>query len=242
MQSLIWAAMVAIVALPAVGQCQTQVATAQLEAAAAPSALAEHRVKIRPRARTEDLPRTRWSGHGGTELWTRSALGAVRGHGAALAQTLPTDIGAWCAAYPTNDIGRREAFWVGLISALVKHESTYRPRVSGDSGRSHGLLQIRSGTARAYGCRATSRAALYNPSENLSCGVRIMAKTVARDTAVARQVDGARGGAGADWGPFVQRAKREDMQAWLRRQSYCVPLRTIRPRLRPEFSQVVLPD
>ena len=158
---------------------------------------------------------------------------SLKDHGATMVESVPSDIDSWCPAYRENDAEERREFWVGLISTLAKHESTYRPRVSGDGGLSHGLLQIRSGTARAYGCRAQSRTALLDPTENLSCAIRIMARTVARDDAVARKAGGGRGGPGADWGPFVQRAKREDMRAWVRRQTYCTPLASIRPRARP---------
>ncbi|MEO1705351.1 MAG: transglycosylase SLT domain-containing protein [Pseudomonadota bacterium] len=188
---------------------------------------------LRPRPRREALPRTRWWALRGTDVWTRAAEAALMDHGKALPQATPTDIEAWCPAYPQASEAERRAFWVGLLSTLAKHESTYRPAVSGDSGLSHGLLQIRTGTARLYGCRATYRAALLDPTENLSCAIRIMARTVTRDNAVARRADGRRGGAGADWGPFVQSSKRADMRRWVSSQPYCTPLEATRPRLRP---------
>ncbi|WP_371931077.1 hypothetical protein [Roseovarius sp. MMSF_3281] len=56
-----------------------------------------------------------------------------------------------------------------------------------------------------------------------------MAVTVPRDGVVSR---GMRGVA-ADWGPFHSSRKRNDMKAWLRRQSYCKPVSSVRPRPRP---------
>ncbi|MEM1235573.1 MAG: transglycosylase SLT domain-containing protein [Pseudomonadota bacterium] len=201
-----------------------------------PVVLPENAASIRPVERAEALPRARWAHLRGSDVWTRAVAASLKDHGAPLPSSVPGDIDAWCPAYAENGPERRRAFWIGLLSALAKHESTYRPYVSGDSGKSHGLLQIRTGTARAYGCRARTRAELLDPTENLACAIKIMSQTVARDNAVSRQANGRRGGPGADWGPFVQRAKREDMRAYLRRQDYCVPISDVRPRLRPEIS------
>ncbi|MEM9436593.1 MAG: transglycosylase SLT domain-containing protein [Pseudomonadota bacterium] len=195
--------------------------------------LPDNVAEIRPVLRDKTMPHARWAHLRGTDVWTRVAEAALKEHGAVMVSTVPNDIDAWCPAYREGSDDERRAFWVGLLSTLAKHESTYRPRVSGDNGLSHGLFQIRTGTARLYQCRARSRAALMDPVENLSCAIQIMSTTVPRDNAVARKANGRRGGAGADWGPFVQRAKREDMRAWVKRQPYCVPISTIRPRLRP---------
>jgi len=188
--------------------------------------------QIRPQARREALPRARWWRLPGSDVWTRAAESALLEHGAALPAATPQDIATWCPAYLDADPADRRAFWVGLLSTLAKHESTYRPRVSGDSGRSHGLLQIRVSTARAYGCRAQSQSALLVPAENLSCAIRIMSRTVTRDNAVALSA-GRRAGVAADWGPFSSPRKREDMRSWLRAQTYCTPLSATRPRMRP---------
>ena len=69
----------------------------------------------------------------------------------------------------------RRAFWVGMMSALSKHESTYNTRAVGGGDLWYGLLQIYPDTARRYGCRARKGEALNNPVENLSCAARIMA-------------------------------------------------------------------
>ncbi|MGR3435461.1 MAG: transglycosylase SLT domain-containing protein [Shimia sp.] len=199
------------------------------EAVTLPPGVAE----MRPLARRDPLPATRWARERGSDVWTRVILASLTQHGAPMVRTVPTDIDAWCPGYRTADERRRRAFWAGLISALAFHESTFRPRVAGDSGKSIGLVQIRPGTARLYKCRAQSASALRDPTENLSCAVRIGARTVARDQAVARRASGRRGGLGADWGPFVQGAKREDMRRWVSAQSYCSPLNAVRPTLRP---------
>ncbi|MEM9351241.1 MAG: transglycosylase SLT domain-containing protein [Pseudomonadota bacterium] len=198
-----------------------------------PVTLPDNVAEMRPIRRDRTMPHTRWAYVQGSDVWTRVAEAALKDHGATMVATVPNDIDAWCPAYREASDDDRRAFWVGLLSTLAKHESTFRPRVSGDNGLSHGLFQIRTGTARLYQCRARSRAALMDPIENVSCAIQIMSTTVPRDNAVARKANGTRGGAGADWGPFVQRAKREDMRAWVKRQRYCVPISTIRPRARP---------
>ncbi len=179
--------------------------------------------------RSGNIPRTRWEHVAGSKLWTRAALSALKQHGRALESMVPADIAEWCPAYPTAGRDQRRAFWVGLLSTLAKHESTYRPYAVGGGGQWFGLLQILPATARGYGCRAGSGQALKHGPDNLSCGIRIMARTVARDGVVAR---GMRGVA-ADWGPFHSRAKRSDMMRWTRAQTYCKPLSSVRPRLRP---------
>jgi len=143
---------------------------------------------------------------------------------------VPQDIGDWCPAYPQADAAQRKAFWVGFLSTLAKHESTMRETAVGGGGRWHGLLQILPATARGYGCRARDGATLRHGPSNLSCAVRIMAVTVPRDGVVSR---GMRGVA-ADWGPLHSRKKRTDMMSWMRRQSYCKPLVSLRPQSRPD--------
>ncbi|WP_417726046.1 transglycosylase SLT domain-containing protein [Roseovarius sp.] len=182
-----------------------------------------------PPVRDGNIPRTRWEHRSDAPLLTRSALSALKAHGAPLIQNVPRDIAAWCPAYTSGNASRRRAFWVGFLSALAKHESTYDPKAIGGGGRWHGLLQILPSTARGYKCRAGSGEALRHGPDNLSCAIRIMAHTVTRDGVVS---EGMRGVA-ADWGPLHSASKREDMQRWTRAQSYCKPLSSVRPRARP---------
>jgi hypothetical protein len=186
----------------------------------------------RPRARTEALPRMAWGRKAGTALWTRAALSALQGHASALANTVPRDIADWCPAYPQADAAQRRAFWAGFASALARYESGHRANAVGGGGLYHGLLQILPATAQGYGCAAQSGPDLQDGSANLSCGLRIMARTVARDGVIAQQSDRWRGVA-ADWGPIRDAAKRDQMQGWLSQQSYCRPLSTVRPQARP---------
>ena len=191
--------------------------------------VSEAGAQVKPVARGGGLPPVRWSHREKAPIWTRSALAALRAHGAALVSGVPSDIETWCPGYAAAGPQGRRAFWVGLLSALAKHESTYRAQAVGGGGRYFGLLQIAPATARGYDCRARSGEALRHGPSNLSCAIRIMAHTVSRDGVISA---GMRGVA-ADWGPFQSRSKRRDMQNWLRAQPYCAQLPETRPRARP---------
>lgn len=187
---------------------------------------------VRPPVRRAGIPRTRWQHMDGHAVWTRAALSALKDHGKPLVDIVPRDIAQWCPAYPTNTDAGRRAFWVGYMSALAKHESTYKPWAVGGGGRWYGLLQILPATARGYKCNVGTGEALKNGAANLSCAVRIMAFTVNRDGVIHGR-DRKWRGVSADWGPMRKDAKRRDMSNWLKKQSYCQLVNTIRPRARP---------
>jgi hypothetical protein len=187
---------------------------------------------IRPPARRPHIPRTRWQHMEGHSLWTRAALSALKSHGSPLVEMVLRDISNWCPAYASNDDAKRRAFWVGYMSALAKHESTYKPWAVGGGGKWYGLLQILPATARGYKCNVGTGEALKNGAANLSCGVRIMAFTVKRDGVIHGR-DNKWRGVSADWGPMRNGAKRRDMAGWLKRQEYCTLVNSTRPRTRP---------
>lgn len=189
-------------------------------------------IAVRPPARPAYVPRTRWQHMEGHTLWTRAAMSALKDHGSPLVQMVPRDIADWCPAYPTNDDTLRSAFWVGYMSALAKHESTYKPWAVGGGGKWYGLLQILPATARGYKCNVGTGEALKNGPANLSCGVRIMAYTVKRDGVIHGR-DSKWRGVSADWGPMRNAAKRKDMAGWLKKQNYCKARNATRPRARP---------
>lgn len=202
-------------------------------------ALAE---SMRPMGRPEPipLPSLRWDHVEGSKAWSRTTMEALSTYGAPVVETMPEDIADWCPKYPQATRWERTAFWAGLLSTLTKHESTYRPDAVGGGGKWYGLVQILPATARGYECKAQTREALKDGSANLACAVRIMATTVPRDEVVS---EGMRGVA-ADWGPFHQRRKREDMRQWLNAQPYCqLPpgLLAVKPKPRPALTQAVRP-
>lgn len=184
-----------------------------------------------PQARPDPLPVTRWAHQKDHALWERAALRALKTHGAPLVSLVPEDIATWCPSYRYAEDAQRRAFWVGFLSALAKHESTYRPDAVGGGGKWYGLLQILPATARGYGCAARSGTALKEGGANLSCAIRIMAVTVPRDGVI--YAPGGKGVA-ADWGPMRSRKKRADMVGFTRNLPACRIATVPRPRLRPE--------
>lgn len=166
-------------------------------------------------------PAMRWDHVPSSIAWEAASFAALDSHAAVLPTLVPEDIETWCPGYPTASEADREAFWVGLISALAQHESTWNPELVGGDGRWFGLVQISPATARFYGCEATSGQALLDGVSNVSCAYRIWAHTVERDNMISH---GNRGVA-ADWGPMhsSQSRKRDDMRAWITSQSYCQP-------------------
>ena len=163
------------------------------------------------------LPAMAWDHRPEAEVWTESALAALKNHGAPLLSEYPEDIQEWCPGYFTADENDRAAFWAGLFSALAKHESTWNPEASGGGGAWIGLTQISPRTAKGYDCNAQTVDALKDGAANLSCAIRIAAVTVPRDGKVAS----GREGLAADWAPFVNSKKRAEMVSWTREQSYC---------------------
>ena len=161
--------------------------------------------------------KVRWDSEERSTRWTRAAMAALDRHGAPLVSLVPGDIRQYCPGYTEATDRQRKAFWVNLIASLSFHESTWRPDVSGGEGRWHGLLQISPATARGYGCIAGDAEALKDGALNLSCGIRIMAETVPRDGVISRDMDGI----AADWGPFHQERKRNDIKAYTQSLPYC---------------------
>ncbi|MEN8893089.1 transglycosylase SLT domain-containing protein [Planktotalea arctica] len=188
----------------------------------------------RPKRRVggDAVPRARWDHRPAGRIWTRAAISALKAHGRPILQTVPRDIEQWCPAYPAADLDQRAAFWAGFLSALAKHESTYRQAAVGGGGRWYGLLQILPATARGYKCTAPSREGLKHGPSNLSCAIRILAVVMPRDKVMASKDTRWRGVA-ADWGPMRISAKREDIAGWTRQQKYCRKSGAVRPRMRP---------
>lgn len=192
---------------------------------------------LRPKKRTRIIPKARWDFRPEGREWSKAALSAIASHGRRLDHVVPQDIERWCPGYRENPTELRRAFWVGLLSALAKHESTWRPEAVGGGGRWYGLLQIYPDTARRYGCQARSGAALKDGPLNLSCAIRILNVTVPRDQAIAVKAKRWRGIA-ADWGPMTKPDKIAEMSSWTRTQSYCkralAPVKSLRPLARTD--------
>lgn len=171
-------------------------------------------------ANRAEMPVMRWDHHPEAQIWTATALQEAEEFDAQLANLVPHDIDIWCPGYRSAGTADRRAFWVGILSALAKHESTWNPRASGGGGLWIGLTQIDPRSARWYGCEADSVSELKDGAANLSCALKIASVQVPKDNMVAGN---GRQGLGRDWAPFRVAAKRAEMAAWTRAQDYCAP-------------------
>ncbi|MFD1881509.1 transglycosylase SLT domain-containing protein [Paracoccus pacificus] len=162
-------------------------------------------------------PVMRWDARRGSDAWTQAALDELRASGVSLVTTVPADINLYCPAYLRADPDQRRAFWAGLVSSVSKFESSHNPAAKGGGGRWLGLMQIAPATARQYGCDG----GLLNGEDNVACAVKIMARNVSRDGAIAQGANGGWRGVARDWMPMRNSAKRNDIAAWTRKQSYC---------------------
>lgn len=167
-----------------------------------------------PLSRSQPQPAMRW---GETNpAWTEAALAALNDEGITLLSSVPADVMQYCPGYATQSRENRAAFWAGLLSAVARHESGWNAGARGGGGRHLGLMQISSPTAKAHGCAGS----LLTGEDNLQCAVRIMARAVVRDGAIAGGTGGWRGAA-RDWMALRSGAKRADIAGWTRKQSYC---------------------
>ena len=170
-----------------------------------------------PSASPPDVP-TRWDHHPEAGTWTAAAFVAVAEKDEVLAGRVPEDIAAWCPGYAGAPLDDRRAFWVGLMSAVAKSESSFNPAAAGGGGRYVGLMQISPTTAQANGCDATSAGALKDGGENLECAVEVFSRDVARDGVVAGKGNL---GVGRQWMPLRKAGKRAEMAEWTASQPYC---------------------
>jgi hypothetical protein len=150
-------------------------------------------------------------------------------HGSKLLASNVSDIAAFCPGYPASDSTARRAFWVGLISALAKHESNYNPAAKYEEGFadsngkkviSRGLLQISIESGRGYHCDIPNDESLHDPNVNLTCAVKILNRLVSRDGILASNSAPYKG-ASAYWSPFRDSTKRLDIRNWTKAQAYC---------------------
>lgn len=203
-----WRRMVAGVFLVAgLAACETTANTGAMQFVAGPERAAEL-------APDDAIPEMRWGERRGGDDWARETLAALQSHGVNLVSTVPGDVGTYCPAYASQGPEQRRHFWVGFLSSLAKHESTWNPQASGGGGKWLGLMQIAPATWRGYGCNGE----ILDGGDNLACAVKIMAKQVGRDGVIA---GGGKQGVGRDWAPMRSSAKRADIAGWTRQQSYC---------------------
>ena len=83
---------------------------------------------------SSEVPVARWDFRPEGRQWTEASVAALASYGQPLVNIVPRDIEAWCPGYEDATEMERKAFWVGLLSSLAKHESTWRPRPPAAAG------------------------------------------------------------------------------------------------------------
>ena len=171
-----------------------------------------------------------WSEVNINGAWTQAAEASVAR--TSLSALNPADIQSFCPAYAQLDADSRVKFWVGLLSAIAKFESNFKPETEfieklidreGNRVVSRGLLQlsIESANQDRYACNITAQKDLHDPEINLSCGARILATWVEADDLVASTVAENIGG-GRYWAVLRPASGRlEQISALTRQFPFC---------------------
>jgi len=157
----------------------------------------------------QDTDFAAWAEKNTDGSWTKATLHAVSE--SPLSMITPRDISYFCPMYPNLEPGQRNKFWVGLLSAMARSESNFRPEttftesfpdMSGKRVISRGLLQIsiESANQSRYDCKVARAEDLHVPEINLGCGVKILSALVKADDVIATYKTGRRNrGGGRYW-------------------------------------------
>lgn len=164
--------------------------------------------------------------------WTRTAEQAVAA--TQLYTVVPDDIQQFCPSYAALPQQQRKQFWVGLLSAMAKPESNFRPQTSyqerfldrqGKPVISRGLLQIsiESANQQRYNCQIAEPKKLHDPKINLRCGAKILALWVKTDGIIAQPEDAKTPiGGGRYWSTLrASRGHLDDIAAFTRQLPFC---------------------
>jgi hypothetical protein len=126
--------------------------------------------------------------------WTRFTEEAVKS--SSLPKAVPADIDKFCPGYKSQNEADRITFWAGLISAIARPESNFKPETTyteifsdgqGNKVVSRGLLQIsiESANQARYACAIQKPEDLHDPKVNLACGVKILDYWIKKDNVLA---------------------------------------------------------
>lgn len=149
-----------------------------------------------------------WSKTNKDGTWTTAAESAVKSSN--LPKIIPNDVATFCPNYSFLPEEARVQFWVGLLSAVARPESNFRPETTfkedfkdskGQFVISRGLLQIsiESANQKKYSCGIKKAEDLHNPETNLRCGVLILEAWVKTDNVIATYGNGPSRGGGRYW-------------------------------------------
>ena len=138
----------------------------------------------------------------------------------------------FCANYSNLSEQQRKAYWVFLISSMVRFESNFNPAASytegfddaqGNRVVSRGLLQLSIESGNSYGCQFKSAKEVHDPLKNLSCGVKILDRWLSRDGRIAGKVDSKWRGGARYWSVLREGDKTsyKSILSWSQNLSIC---------------------
>lgn len=147
-----------------------------------------------------------WDDKPDGRAWTKIAIRGIERFGVALLTGEDVgDASTYCPRYKRLDLQERGRFWVKLISAMAKKESSFKEGLNytesfNDNTNtrvvSRGLLQISRESAKSYGCKIEAGVDLLQADFNLPCGIKILNRWVARDSRIGSgKIEAWRGGA-----------------------------------------------
>jgi len=151
----------------------------------------------------------------GSSYWSNTIYNVIQSEEPQmLGQNVADDIELFCPAYRTLTDHQRLNFWGQLFAGMSKFESGWNPAtyyvettmgldpVTGRQVASEGLLQLSYQDQRSYNLdcgfdwavdknytNTDSRKSIFDPLKNLRCGIKILAKQLARQRAISTTTD-----------------------------------------------------
>ncbi|NQZ19850.1 MAG: transglycosylase SLT domain-containing protein [Bdellovibrionales bacterium] len=132
-----------------------------------------------------------WDGKNDDSIkWNEYTLTSIESVGQKLIEKRPSDILSFCPNYDNLNVSGKRMFWISLLAAMARFESSFHPETSyqesftDSSGQrvvSRGLLQLSIESSLGYRCPLDSAQDLHDPQKNLDCSVRIMNRWIDRD-------------------------------------------------------------
>ncbi len=145
-----------------------------------------------------------WSVNDSGRQWTNTAEDTIKQTN--LYRQVPDDIMNFCPTYPKLSQIHRIQFWVGLLSAIVKHESQFNTHLTyterffdghGNAVISRGLAQlsIESANQKRYSCDIKNEMELHDAKNNIECAIKILDYWVNQDQVISGKLSTHLGGA-----------------------------------------------
>lgn len=173
-----------------------------------------------------------WDNQPAGDEWTEFTSAALSRFGGNLQNSSIKDAAAYCPNFAALDDQGRNDFFVGLLSAMARFESSFDPKRkftetfndrNGNPVISRGLLQlsIESGNG-GYQCGFADENALHDPQQNLECGVRIMNKLVGQNDYIGASVGGKWKGGARYWSVLrPTHSKNPKIRAFTQQMTIC---------------------